>query len=147
MGRECVGAQVVLRRCSARWAMAPRFSNTLGLLARMKNIAQPSMVPARMPRRTKYPQQAVGAQPAAPSPEGVSPAKSQTQAYIEAGFSPKGARGAASTLLKQDLSILERRDEILNQREQLQTKALAQAARAEGVSRETHLRTLAELRD
>jgi phage terminase small subunit len=73
--------------------------------------------------------------------------KSQEQAYIDAGFSAKGARANATTLLKREKSVLQRRDEILSQREELRTKAVVEAAHAAGVTLEGHLAKLAELRD
>jgi hypothetical protein len=42
---------------------------------------------------------------------------SQEKAYVQAGYSPKSARCNCSTLLKHNPTILERRDEILKERE------------------------------
>ena len=65
--------------------------------------------------------------------------KSQTQAFIAAGYSPKSANANASTLMAQHgKSILERRDEILASR---------CAKVTENHSLEAHLAELARLRD
>jgi len=55
---------------------------------------------------------------------------SQEKAYIEAGFSPNGARGAACNLIKQYVYILKRRDEILAEREILHSVSTVQAMKA-----------------
>ena len=73
--------------------------------------------------------------------------KSQEKAYIEAGFSPKAARANAATLIKRNQSILSRRDELLSQREALQTRAMVAAAKSAQISLESHLFKLAEIRD
>ena len=65
--------------------------------------------------------------------------KSQTQAFIAAGYSPKSANANASTLMAQHgKSIVERRDEILASR---------CAKVAENHTLEAHLAELARLRD
>lgn len=61
---------------------------------------------------------------------------SQEQAYIAAGYSANGARGAASTLLKQNSYILKRRDEILYEREKMQAVTTAQAMESLKLSKE-----------
>jgi phage terminase small subunit len=73
--------------------------------------------------------------------------KSQEKAYIEAGFSPKAARANAATLIKRNQSILTRRNELLSQREELQTRAIVAAAKTAQITLESHLCKLAELRD
>ena len=72
---------------------------------------------------------------------------SQEKAYIEAGFSPKGARSNAATLLKHNQSILTRRNELLGQRGELQTHAMLAAAKTAQITLESHLVKLAEIRD
>jgi len=69
---------------------------------------------------------------------------SQEKAYIEAGFSPNGARGSASTLIKQHPYIFERRDELLAEREMLNTIARAKAMEATQIDKE---RVMKELMD
>lgn len=57
---------------------------------------------------------------------------SQEQAYVAAGFSPKGARGSACRLLQRYARIRKRRDELLAERERLRAGAqVAAAARFE----------------
>ena len=73
--------------------------------------------------------------------------KSQQQAYINAGYSPKGASGSASTLLKGNSSIFKRRDEILDCREHSETQAVAAAVKSSQLTLEGHLETMAMLRD
>ena len=71
--------------------------------------------------------------------QGLAEGKSQTQAYIEAGYSPKSANANSSTLMAEHgKSILERRDEILASR---------CAKVAENHTLEGHLAVLADLRD
>jgi len=67
---------------------------------------------------------------------------SQDGAYIKAGFSPKGARGSATKLLKQNASIFQRRDEILAEREKLRSAGVVAAAEKEQVTKEYVLRGL-----
>ena len=71
--------------------------------------------------------------------QGLAEGKSQTQAYIDAGYSSKSANANSSTLMvEHGKSIVERRDEILASR---------CAKVAENHSLEGHLSTLADLRD
>jgi hypothetical protein len=79
--------------------------------------------------------------------QGLAAGKSQEKAYIEAGYSPKAASANAATLIKQNQSILTRRDELLSQREALQTRAMVAAAKSAQISLESHLSKLAEIRD
>src|SRR4249919_345051 len=79
--------------------------------------------------------------------QGLAEGKSQEKAYIEAGFSPKAARANAATLIKRNRSILTRRDELLSQREALQTRAMVDAAKTAQITLESHLSKLAEIRD
>jgi phage terminase small subunit len=44
---------------------------------------------------------------------GLADGLSQEKAYIAAGYSPNGARGAACNLLKRSSGIMKRRDELL----------------------------------
>ncbi len=53
--------------------------------------------------------------------------QTQEKAYIAAGFSPSSARASASSLIKQRPYIFERRDEILAEREMLNTLARVRA--------------------
>ena len=71
--------------------------------------------------------------------QGLAEGKSATQAYIDAGYSPKSANANSSTLMAEHgQSILGRRDEILS----------ARVARIEeNHTLEAHLSTLAGLRD
>lgn len=59
--------------------------------------------------------------------QGLAAGKSQEQAYVDAGYSPRGASGAATKLCKSNASISERRDEIL---QGMQAKAEAIVAKA-----------------
>ena len=73
---------------------------------------------------------------------GLADGLSQEKAYVAAGFSSRGARGAASTLLKQKLCILKRRDEILYEREKIQRVTTAQAMESLKLSKEDLMREL-----
>ena len=73
---------------------------------------------------------------------GLAEGLSQEAAYIRAGFSPKGARGSATKLLKQNASIFQRRDEILAEREKLRSAGAVAAAEKEQVTKEYVLRGL-----
>lgn len=73
---------------------------------------------------------------------GLADGLSQEKAYVAAGFSAKGARGAASTLLKQNSYILKRRDEILYEREKMQAVTTAQAMESLKLSKEDVMREL-----
>jgi len=67
---------------------------------------------------------------------------SQEKAYIEAGFSPNGARGAACNLLKHYSSIIKRRDELLAEREMLNTIARVRAMETTQIDKERVMREL-----
>ncbi len=58
---------------------------------------------------------------------GLADGFSQEKSYIEAGFSPNGARGAACNLIKQYSYIIKRRDEILAERETLHSVSTVEA--------------------
>ncbi|MCR4333018.1 MAG: terminase small subunit [Sulfuricaulis sp.] len=73
---------------------------------------------------------------------GLADGLSQEAAYIKAGFSAKKARSNASTLIKQKKNILERRDEILAERESLRSQGVVAAAEKEQVTKEYVLRRL-----
>ena len=61
---------------------------------------------------------------------GLADGLSQEKAYVSAGYSPKGARGSASTLIKQYPNILKRRDEMLAEREKLHAVSTVKACEA-----------------
>ena len=61
---------------------------------------------------------------------GLADGLSQEKAYVGAGFSPNGARGSACSLIKQFPYILERRNEILGEREKLYAVSTAKACEA-----------------
>lgn len=67
---------------------------------------------------------------------------SQEKAYIKAGFAANGARANATKLLQQQHSILQRRDEILAEREALRSEGAVAAAEKERVTKEYVLRGL-----
>lgn len=73
---------------------------------------------------------------------GLADGLSQEKAYIEAGFSPNGARGAACNLLKHFSSIIKRRDELLAEREMLNTMAKVRAMEAAQIDKERVMREL-----
>jgi phage terminase small subunit len=78
---------------------------------------------------------------------GLADGKSQERAYVDAGFAKRSARANAATLLKRNRSILERRDEILTERERLQHQNMVDVAESEKVNLIGHLRMLAALRE
>jgi hypothetical protein len=67
---------------------------------------------------------------------------SQERAYVEAGFSPNGARGSASSLIKQHAFIIKRRDEILAERERLHSVSTVQAMEALQITKKDVMREL-----
>ncbi|SEN29913.1 hypothetical protein SAMN05216404_103302 [Nitrosospira multiformis] len=73
---------------------------------------------------------------------GLADGLSQEKAYTGAGFSPKGARGSASSLLKQHSYILKRRDEILIEREKLHAMSTTKACEALAIDKEWVLNQL-----
>ena len=73
---------------------------------------------------------------------GLADGLSQEKAYIAAGFFANGARGSASTLIKQYPYILKRRDEILAEREKMHSVATAQAIEALQITKEDIMREL-----
>ena len=73
---------------------------------------------------------------------GLADGLSQEKAYIEAGYSPNGARGSASTLIKQHPYIFERRDELLAEREMLNTITRAKAMKEIQINKERIMREL-----
>ncbi len=76
--------------------------------------------------------------------QGLAEGKSQTMAYVHAGYSAEGASGNACHLLQSDNSISQRVDEILTARQKAKERALARRA---GDTIDAHLDTLASLRD
>ena len=73
---------------------------------------------------------------------GLADGLSQEKAYIEAGFSPNGARGAACNSLKHYSNIIKRRDELLAEREMLNTLARVRAMEATQIDKERIMREL-----
>ena len=73
---------------------------------------------------------------------GLADGLSQEKAYVAAGFSPNGARGSASTLIKQHPYILKRRDEILAEREKLHAVSTVKACEALAIDKEWVLNEL-----
>ena len=67
---------------------------------------------------------------------------SQEKAYIEAGFSPNGARGAACNLIKQYSYILRRRDEILSEREKMHSVSTIKAMEALQITKKDIMKEL-----
>ena len=65
---------------------------------------------------------------------GLADGKSQEQAYIDAGFAPKNARTGASKLLRQSPNILQRRDQVIAERER--ARMWAERKVAESTERE-----------
>ncbi|MEO8628664.1 MAG: hypothetical protein ABI612_11265 [Betaproteobacteria bacterium] len=78
---------------------------------------------------------------------GLAEGKTQERAYVDAGYSPNGARGSANHLLKQQDSISQRVKQILAEREKLRSKAVVAAEKAVSLTLVSHLEKLAELRD
>ncbi len=68
--------------------------------------------------------------------------QTQEKAYIAAGFSPSSARASASSLIKQRPYIFERRDELLAEREMLNTLARVRAMEATQIDKERIMREL-----
>ena len=79
--------------------------------------------------------------------QGLAEGKTQAQAYIDAGFSPKNARANASTLLQKDPRILQRRDEMLRTRAECNLAVVSEIAVESHCTLEAHLAKLAQLRD
>ena len=77
--------------------------------------------------------------------QGLADGKSQEQAYVDAGYSPKSARGAASRLCDQNVSICERRDEIIRQRELDAAEARRQAIANAAYDRSKIIATLEDI--
>ncbi len=78
---------------------------------------------------------------------GLADGKSQEEAYVAAGYSPKGASSASNKLCKGNASIYQRRDEIIAQREIDAKEARALAAREASYDRARIIRTLEEIVD
>jgi phage terminase small subunit len=76
---------------------------------------------------------------------GLADGLSQEKAYINAGFSPNGARGAACNLIKQFSYILRRRDEILAEREKLHSVSTIQAMKALQITKKEVMGLMEEL--
>ena len=79
--------------------------------------------------------------------QGLAEGKTQAQAYIDAGFSPKNARANASALLQNNPGIVERREQLLRTRAQCNFAVVSGIAVQEHCTLEAHLATLAQLRD
>jgi len=58
---------------------------------------------------------------------GLADGSTQERAYVNAGYAPRSARSSASTLIKQYPNIIQRRDEILAEREMVATIARVKA--------------------
>lgn len=54
---------------------------------------------------------------------GLADGKSQADAYVEAGYSPKAASASATKLFQRQPSIIQRRDEILRERDDMRKNA------------------------
>src|SRR5215475_11363061 len=79
--------------------------------------------------------------------QGLADGKTQAEAYIDAGFSPKNARANASALLQNNPGIVERREQLLRTRAQCNFAVVSGIAVQEHCTLEAHLATLAQLRD
>src|SRR5262249_23039638 len=79
--------------------------------------------------------------------QGLAEGKTQAQAYIDAGFSPKNARANASALLQKNPRILERRDQLLRTRAECNFAVVSEIAVESHCTLEAHLAKLAQLRD
>ena len=79
--------------------------------------------------------------------QGLAEGKTQYQAYVDAGFSPKNARANASALLQKNPRILERRDEMLRTRAECNFAVVSEIAVESHCTLEAHLVKLAQLRD
>lgn len=73
---------------------------------------------------------------------GLADGLSQEKAYVNAGYSANGARGSASSLIKQHRYILKRRDEILAERERLHAVSTMEACEALAIDKEWILNQL-----
>src|SRR3954462_5606986 len=73
--------------------------------------------------------------------------KTREQSYIDAGFAPANTRSGASKVIKANPVILERRDELLEQRVAAQRAAMTGLAIEEDITLQAHLQVLAKLRD
>jgi len=73
---------------------------------------------------------------------GLADGLSQEKAYIDAGFSPNGARGAACNLLKHYSSIIKRRNEILSEREILHSVSTIEAMKELQLTKKDIMREL-----
>jgi len=79
--------------------------------------------------------------------QGLAEGKTQAQAYIDAGFSPKNARANASALFQNNPRIVERRDQLLRTRAECNFAVVSDIAVQEHCTLEMHLARLAQLRD
>jgi hypothetical protein len=73
--------------------------------------------------------------------------KTREQSYIDAGFAPANTRSGASKVIKANPIILQRRDELLEQRVAAQRAAMTGIAIEEDITLQSHLHVLARLRD
>ncbi len=73
---------------------------------------------------------------------GLADGLTQQKAYVVAGFSPNSARAAACNLLKHFSNIIKRRDELLAEREMLNTLARVRAMEATQIDKERIMREL-----
>src|SRR5689334_309000 len=79
--------------------------------------------------------------------QGLAEGKTQTQAYIDAGFSSNNAEANACALLKKNPRILKRRDQMLRTRAECNLAVVSEIAAQEHCTLEGHLAKLAQLRD
>ena len=73
---------------------------------------------------------------------GLADGSTQERAYINAGYAPRSARSSASTLIKQYPNIIQRRDEILAEREMLHSVSTVQAMRALQITKKDIMKEL-----
>ena len=79
--------------------------------------------------------------------QGLAEGKTQSEAYIDAGYAPKNARANASSLLQKSPRILARRDELLERRADCNLAVVTEIAVQAHCTLEEHLSMLARLRD
>lgn len=73
---------------------------------------------------------------------GLADGSTQEKAYADAGYSPRSARSSASTLIKQYPNIIQRRDELIAEREMLNTIARVRAMEATQIGEERIMKEL-----
>jgi len=73
---------------------------------------------------------------------GLADGSTQEKAYVSAGYAPRSARSSASTLIKQYPNIIQRRDEILAEREKLHSISTVQAMKALQITKKEVMKEL-----